>query len=403
MNLIAYLTWITIMLAIVGLGYYYIGWRIIIPAKLATSWNLLANLTLGLFFLLPFGSVFLLRYNEKLAEPLSWVSYVGLGYISFVFTVLLARDLIWLGAAGFEKICLLWQKLFAGPALSGPDPARREFLLQVTNLGVLTLAGVLNAYGVYQARRKPGIVNITVPIPGLPLEFDGFRMVQITDIHVGLTVKRDWIEAIVNEVQALSPDLIALTGDLADGSVGHLGNDVAPLADLQAPHGKYFVTGNHEYYSGAGPWVKEIQRLGFDALLNEHRLVRRNSASLVLAGVTDYSGGQFLPGHRSDPKAAIENAPPGMVKILLAHQPRTLREAEALGFALMISGHTHGGQFFPWNFAAAIGQPYIKGLHRHNGKWIYVSQGTGYWGPPVRLGTRSEITVFTLKTSAVAG
>lgn len=400
MNVTAYITWITIVLVVLGIGYAYVGWRMVIPAKLAMPWKLYAWLGLALMFLLPFGSSFLMRVNEKLTDPLAWISYIGLGFLSFVFTLLVARDILWFASLGLEKGYILVQKLFSDTTVPHLiDASRREFLLQVTNLGVLGAAGILTAYGVYEARRKPGVVNINVPIQGLPKDFDGFKIVQITDIHAGLTVKRDWIETIVNEVQALKPDLIAFTGDLADGSVPHLRDDVAPFGELQAPHGKFFITGNHEYYSGAEQWVQEAQRLGYDVLMNEHRLVRRNGTALLLAGVTDYSGGQFLPNHKSDPRAAIGNAPSDTVKILLAHQPRTLYEAEPLGFDLIISGHTHGGQFFPWNLVATIGQPFIKGLHKHNGTWIYVSKGTGYWGPPVRLGARSEITVITLTDS----
>lgn len=391
-----YIAWITIVLVVLGIGYGYVGWRLVIPAKLAMPWKLYAWLALSLMFLLPFGSSFLMRTNEKLTEPLAWVAYVSLGFLSFVFTLLLVRDIIWLTSLGIEKLYFFVQNVFSETPALRVDPSRREFLLQVTNVAVLGGAGVLTAYGIYEARRKPGIVNITVPIANLPKEFHGFTIVQITDIHAGLTVKRDWIETIVDEVHALKPDLIAFTGDLADGSVPHLREDVAPFGELQAPHGKFFVTGNHEYYSGAEPWVEEARQLGYDVLMNEHRVIQRNGTSLVLAGVTDYSGGQFLPHHKSDPKAAVNNAPSEMVKILLAHQPRTLYEAEALGFDLMISGHTHGGQFFPWNLVATLGQPYISGLHKHNGTWVYVSKGTGYWGPPVRLGARSEITIITL-------
>jgi predicted MPP superfamily phosphohydrolase len=387
----AYITWITIVLVVLGIGFAYIGWRVIIPAKLMMPWKLHAWLALALMFLLPFSSMFLLRYDERLVDPLSWLVYVGLGFLSFVFTLLVLRDVVWLGSSGIEKLIA---QFHSSPPPA--DPARREFLLQATNLGVLGVAGAFTAYGIYEARRKPGIVNITVPLPNLPADFEGFRIVQITDIHAGLTVKREWIETIAREVQELKPDLIAFTGDLADGSVPHLRDDVAPLGELHAPHGKFFVTGNHEYYSGVEPWVEEARRLGYDVLNNEHRLVRRNGASFVLAGVTDYSGGQFLASHTSDPTAAIRNAPTDSVKILLAHQPRTLHEAEGLGFDLLLSGHTHGGQFFPWNLVATIGQPFIKGLHKVNDTWLYVSKGTGYWGPPVRLGARSEITVVTL-------
>lgn len=391
MSITAYITWIALVLVVLGIGYAYIGWRVIIPAKLVMPWKLYAWLALGLMLLLPFGSMFLMRFDERLIDPLSWVIYVGLGFLSIVFTMVLARDIIWLGALGAGKLINLFQTS-AAPS----ESSRREFLLQATNLGMLGLAGAFTAYGIFEARRKPGLVNITVPVRNLPAEFEGFKIVQITDIHAGLTVKRDWIETLVKQIQDLKPDLIAFTGDLADGTVSHLRDDVAPFAELHAPYGKFFVTGNHEYYSGVEQWVEEARRLGYDVLNNEHRLVRKNDSSFVLAGVTDYSGGQFLAGHKSDPAAAVRNAPSDFVKILLAHQPRTLYAAESLGFDLILSGHTHGGQFFPWNIVATIGQPFIKGLHKVNGTWLYVSKGTGYWGPPVRLGARSEITVVTL-------
>jgi len=396
MNVAMYITWITIMMLVIGIGYAYIGWRLIVPAKLVMPWRVYAWLALGVMFVLPFGSAFLIRFNEKLTDPLSWVAYVALGFLSLTFTALIIRDVIWLGSLGVEKLILVGMKIASQAPPPPPDASRREFLLQVTNVGVLGVAGVFTAYGIYQARRKPGVVRITVPIAKLPADFVGLRIVQITDIHAGLTVKRDWIETIVREVQDLEPDLIAFTGDLADGSVPHLRDDVAPFGELQAPYGKFFTTGNHEYYSGAEQWVTHARSLGYDVLMNEHRIISRNGSSLVLAGVTDYTGGQFLASHKSDPKAAMQNAPQEAVKILLAHQPRTLYQSESLGFDLILSGHTHGGQFFPWNLVATLGQPYIKGLHRHNGTWIYVSKGTGYWGPPIRLGARSEITVITL-------
>lgn len=387
--------WISIALTVQIVALWYIGTRLITTSQLPGRWRTLAWGGLIAVWLIPFATMWLFRYLDGLWNGWSWITYTILGFLSLVFTALVIRDLAILGWTG-----ITWFASFVRQAETDPtDSSRRQFLLQVTNLGVLGAASVATAYGVYQARRRPGIINLRIPIKNLPAAFEGFRIVQFTDIHAGLTVKRDWVETIAQEVADLKPDLIAFTGDLADGSVSNLRNDVAPLSELRAPYGKFFVTGNHEYYSGAEQWVEETGRMGYRVLMNEHELISKNGSSIVLAGVTDYSAGGFIPAHKSDPVKAVNGAPPERVKILMAHQPRSLYAAESLGFDLILNGHTHGGQFFPWNLVAAIGQPYIKGLHNHNGSWVYVSKGTGYWGPPVRLGARSEITVFTLTAS----
>jgi predicted MPP superfamily phosphohydrolase len=399
--------WFIIVFSVLTLAYGYIGWRLLIPANLESPWNTIAWVALIIFLLIPLVSMLLLRLGfESWSDKISWFVYLSLGFVSLVFTALVIRDLLWLLASGMQKMFLLARDFFAstGSAAGSYDPERRRFLINATNLAVLGISGALAGYGVYQARRRPAIVEVGIPIPNLPKDLDGFRIVQISDIHAGLTVKQDWIKIIVAEANRLSADLIAFTGDLADGSVPHLRRDVAPVADLTAPHGRFFITGNHEYYSGAGPWVEEIKRLGFTVLLNEHRVVQHGLGSILLAGVTDYTAGQFIKTHASDPEAAFAGAPGCDVRVLLAHQPRSVYAAAPLGFDLMISGHTHGGQFFPWNLLASLGQPYLEGLHKHNTAagegWVYVSKGTGYWGPPVRLGARSEITVIRL-TAAI--
>src|SRR6185295_11857104 len=192
-------------------------------------------------------------------------------------------------------------------------------------------------------------------------------------------------------------DVVAITGDLVDGSVSELATEVAPLARLESRHGTYFVTGNHEYYSGVEPWLAELRRLGMKVLHNEHVVIVRDGATLLLGGVPDYSGGHFDSAHRSDPKAALAGAPmDAAVKILLAHQPRSAAAAEQAGFDLQLSGHTHGGQFLPWTFLVKLQQPFTAGLHRLGRLRVYVSRGTGYWGPPQRLGAPSEITEIRL-------
>jgi predicted MPP superfamily phosphohydrolase len=385
--------WISIIFGVLGIGFIYLNRRLISTMFLPANWKRATQTFLAVIFVFPAASMFWFRYVERWGAAWAWVTYVVLGLISLVITTLFVRDLVLLSMKRFEALNSMapaWSP--TAPA----DPKRREFLLQISNMAVIGVAGALTVYGIYGARRRPAIVNLMIPIHNLPKAFEKFRIVQITDIHAGLTVERDWIEAIAQQVQELKPDLIALTGDLADGSVTYLHDHVAPLAKISAPEGKFFVTGNHEYYSGAEPWIEEVKQMGYRVLLNEHQLISRGDSSIVVAGVTDISGDRFLHHHTSDPTKAIAGAPADMVKILLAHQPRSLYAALPLGFNLQLSGHTHGGQFFPWNLLATLGQPHIAGLHKHENMWVYVSRGTGYWGPPVRLAARSEITVIEL-------
>src|SRR5208282_2457843 len=203
----------------------------------------------------------------------------------------------------------------------------------------------------------------------------GFRIVQISDIHVGPTIKADYLEAIVDRVNRLHPEVIAITGDLVDGSVAQLARHVAPLARLRAVHGVYFVTGNHEYYSGAHAWIEELRRLGITVLLNQHVMLEHLGSPVLVAGVTDFNAHHFDEAHRSDPLAALAGAPSGkMTRVLLAHQPRSAAGAEEAGFDLQLSGHTHGGQFFPWNLFVRLQQPFTAGLHRLGRLWVYTSR-----------------------------
>jgi predicted MPP superfamily phosphohydrolase len=384
--------WIVIVVLAVSLGITFIGRRLIRTSRLRKPWNIVAWVGLILFFVLPIASMVFIRRSGGTPLLLSWITYVGLGFISFVFFLLLLRDTLWFLAWIGRKISAL-----VSHKKIEPDPSRRQFLLQSMNLGVVGAAALATSYGIYEARKTPGLVDLDIPIPRLPQAFDGFRIVQICDIHAGLTVDQGWIETVVKEVQKQSPDLIAFVGDMVDGSVPGLESTVAPFADLRAPFGKFFTTGNHEYYSGANPWIKQADVLGFDVLMNEHRKIEKNGSSIVLAGITDYSAGQFYKEQASDPHKAVEQAAIDDVKILMAHQPRSLYQFGDLRIDFTMHGHTHGGQFIPWNWFATLGQPFIKGLHRWNDGLVYVSKGTGYWGPPVRLGARSEVTVFTLR------
>jgi predicted MPP superfamily phosphohydrolase len=278
------------------------------------------------------------------------------------------------------------------------DPARRVFLARAAAGAVTVSAGSASAWGVRNAALPVAVKRVEVTLPRLPAAMGGFTIVQLTDLHLGPLLGREWLEGIVRRTNALKPDLIAITGDLVDGRVSTLGSTTAQLAKLRAPHGVYFVTGNHEYYSGAPQWCAELTRLGIRVLRNERVSIGKGKDSFDLAGIDDHNARRHLPDHGPDLARAVRGRDATRELILLAHQPRAIHEAAEHGVGLALCGHTHGGQLWPWTFFVGLQQPYVSGLHRHGETTqIYVSEGTGYWGPPMRLGTRCEITRVVLR------
>jgi predicted MPP superfamily phosphohydrolase len=260
-------------------------------------------------------------------------------------------------------------------------------------VGLLTV-GVSGA-ALASGTRPVGVKEVKVALGKLPRVLDGYTIAQITDIHVGPTIGRAFIEEIVAKVNAVRPDLVAITGDLVDGSVAELGDFVRPLEKLRAKDGVFFVTGNHEYYSGANEWIRFLEALGIKVLANE-RVPIRGDVGFDLAGVHDYSAGRF--GDGPDLKKALLGRDPARALVLLAHQPKHILEAAELGVDLQLAGHTHGGQLWPWAYLVKLQQPYVAGLHLHGRAQIYVSSGTGYWGPPMRMLAPAEITKVVLNT-----
>lgn len=391
-----------VSIIVLGIPAAYLCWRLLGPARLERRWrNLLVAGVIVSILITPVTIFFRHAGMENTSlDILAWTGYTVLGFMSLVFTFTVIRDIGLLAAripGGLVKAVRYKKRSAAGKPPANPD--RRRFLQNSSNIGILMGAGLFAGYGMAEAKGIPAVNRVRIPFKGLPPGLDGFRIVQISDIHVSPTTKRPFVQGVVNVVNSLSPDLVALTGDLVDGSVERLGPDVAPLADIAAPYGNFFVTGNHEYYSGALPWIDEIRRLGFTVLMNEHHLLTRNDGRLLVAGVTDYRAGNFFADHRSDPHKALSGAPNADVKLLLAHQPRSIFAAAAAGFDLQLSGHTHGGQFFPWNYVVFLTQPYVTGLHQHENTRIYISSGTGYWGPPLRIGSPAEITLIELTTA----
>ncbi|HTI45231.1 MAG TPA: metallophosphoesterase [Casimicrobiaceae bacterium] len=369
---------------LVVLLHAYIGVRIL-PALHAWSpaWLVTLAWLLVSAVVMPLGFAARRVRRQPLSDRIAWVGLVAMGSFSSLFVLTLVRD-----------VALIVSRVLPAAWF---DAATAATFTHASALGVPVLAAVMTLVGFINARRRARVRRVDVPIEGLPASLDGFTIAQISDLHVGPTIKRRYVDAVVEAVNAIGADLIAVTGDLVDGGVAQLRGHTEPLRRLSSRYGTYFVTGNHEYYSGVQPWLAELRRLGFRVLLNEHVVLRHRDAKLVLAGVTDYSAHHYHATHRSDPAAALAGAPSdAALRVLLAHQPASAFDASRAGFDLQLSGHTHGGQFVPWNWFVRFWQPFTAGLHRLGRLWVYVSRGTGYWGPPKRLGAPSEITRLRL-------
>jgi uncharacterized protein len=373
-------------LFILGFLHAYIGLRILpylpIGLQVRTAGALFLVVSCGLLLM---GLIGRSARHRRRSDRIAAVALFTAGFLSSLLVLTLLRDVILLAS----RLPLSTEHF--------------QWLETASAMLVVGLAAFATIVGYANARRRARVKVVEIPLRNLPAGLEGFTIAQISDIHVGTTIKRGFVDAIVDAVNALEADLIAVTGDLVDGTVRDLAPHTAPLARLKARHGSFFVTGNHEYYSGAPAWTAELERLGLRVLQNEHVVLRHRGVPLVIAGVTDFSAQHFDAAHRSDPAAALAGAPSNAgAKILLAHQPRSAAAAAGAGFDLQLSGHTHGGQFWPWNLFVRFQQPFTAGLHRLNNLWVYISRGTGYWGPPNRFGVPSEITLLRLVRARAA-
>lgn len=379
------LVFVTIVTAVmVALG-YYVGTRII-PAQWTGLSRGLAWSAVGVLVAaqpLAFLSRFIFG-RGGVSDVVAWLGFVCMGLFLLVLTFTLLRDLGWVGAKAVGGL--------------PTDPSRRQAIFDATSVAVLGLAGGTFAIGLRRALSRPAVVEVTVPVKDLPAALEGFTIAQISDIHVGPTIQRAFIESIVATVNGIGADLVAVTGDVVDGTVAQLSEHTAPLANLKGRHGAFFVTGNHEYYSGALEWIDEMARLGIRPLVNAHHVIDHDGARIVVGGVTDYTAASVMPEHKTDPAKAMEGAPADAAfRLLLAHQPRSAYAAVKAGWQLQLSGHTHGGQFFPGTLLIRLVQPFVEGLHRLESMWVYTNRGTGYWGPPLRhTASPSEVTKLTL-------
>jgi len=377
-RLLPFLVFVAIALSLVGGMHYYIWMRLVRDPQLPETWaRVLTVAVVALGVAMP-ATLFAARLLPgSVVRPAIWVAFIwmGVGFLLVAF----------LGLADLARLMAFVIARYRG--LSDPDPERRILLARTIAAGVGGVVAGLSAIGIRSALRGIEIKQLDVKLRGLPQELAGFRLVQISDVHVGPLLRKDWVAHVVEQIRQLAPDLVAITGDLVDGRVHELREHVAPLAKIDAKRGVYFVTGNHEYYSGVEEWYAHLPSLGVRPLRNERVEV---APGLELAGIEDPTGAPDLA-------AALKGRDPEGALVLLAHQPRQFAEAAKRGVPLTLSGHTHGGQIWPFSWLVALAQPYLAGLHRRGESQLYVSRGTGFWGPPMRVFAPAEITLLRLQ------
>jgi predicted MPP superfamily phosphohydrolase len=381
------LVFIAVILAIVIGIHYYLWVRLVRDPHLPPPWRASATIALMLLAGAMPLAMFLGRKLPSAGRVMAWPAFIWMGVMFLLLVALAGADVGRL---------VIW---FARRASGAPvDPSRRLATARLAATAALSLSGGLAAVALRAARGPIALRRVEVALARLPRVHDGLRVVQVSDIHVGSTIGGAFVADVVRRANALGPDLVAITGDVVDGTVADLAEAVAPLGALRARHGVYFVTGNHEYFSGAEAWMTELGRLGIRVLRNERVSIGTGVDAFDLAGVEDRSAERY--GGRPHDEAlarALGGRDPAREVLLLAHQPASFAGAARHGVGLQLSGHTHGGQIWPFGFIVRLTQPFLAGLHREGASQIYVSRGTGYWGPPMRLGAPAEITELILR------
>jgi len=361
---------------------------------------------LFLFFTTLFGIAALLSgvlaYNFGFYSLGDWSIWVGWGGLTFFFFAIIG--------IGFKKaleniVFVIFKKFSNDVKHSGTaneekvDDERRRFLQCSMNIGIIAVSGSLTFSGLAEGLGSPQVKKVDIKIENLQPHLEGFSIVQISDLHIFSAIHHNWVQNIVERVNSLTPDIIAVTGDIVDAPYSQISYNVAPLAGLSARFGNFFVTGNHEYMAEAGgvdEWIRELENLGLTLLLNTHRIVSQGRSMILIGGVADYSA-PYRSHHDSSPAQAMGEASNADVKILLAHQPQSVYEAAQAGFDLQLCGHTHGGMFPLARWLRSWSHPFQAGLYKYKNTQLYVNSGTGYWGTPWRYRTPPEITHLKLK------
>ncbi|USX56944.1 metallophosphoesterase [Lentzea sp. HUAS12] len=383
----------------VALGHLYLWRRLVVDTTLPrTAGRRIGTVAIvAAFLVLMSALVVTRRVPPEYGKFFAWPGFVWLAVLFYLA--------IALGIAEIPRRILL-RRVAAAPVAVGagpepvepvevvPDPSRRLFIARSVAIGSGIAASGVVGYGMTQALGAPQLLNVPVTLDKLRSSLSGFRIAVVSDIHLGPLLGRSHTERIVRMINEQEADLVAIVGDLVDGTVAELGEAAAPLRDLVSKHGSFFVTGNHEYFSGHEQWIAELDRLGVNPLRNEGLTV---AGGIDVVGVNDVTGRSYDDG--PDFGRALSKRDPNNPVVLLSHQPVLVTDASSHGVDLQLSGHTHGGQMVPFNLFVPLQQPSTAGLSKVDDTWLYTSRGAGFWGPPVRVGAPPDITMIELRSA----
>lgn len=390
--------------AVSGAVHYYVWRRVVRDPEWPPRARRLATwLMVAMFVAVPMTMWSARLGLAGLATALGWLAMPWMVAVGLTAVWRGAMDVVLLVQRAASYLVGRWRAAPAEQPAHEPAPGealdRRRFLLRAASGTALVATAASMSAGMAEALGEHELTTVEIRLTKLPRALDGFSIIQLTDLHVGVTIDRAFVQRVVDRANAAAPDLIVLTGDLVDGKVAQLGDEAAPLGELRARHGVFAVTGNHEYYSGADEWIAELTRLGVRVLRNERVSIERGAHGFELAGIDDHSAHRW-PGHGADLEAALAGRDEARALVLLAHQPRQVRRAVAAGVDLQLSGHTHGGQVWPWHYIVAAQQGgLLAGRYQLGETQLYVSRGCGYFGPPVRLAAPLEITRIVLRAA----